>query len=91
MVRKTCEQCGNEAAVAVCWLVSTVGISPRVQKCSRASGFCLDCLKQFGGGEQGKVPPQLLQRLREAYTATIGQSLSPINPFGRRSKVEVPL
>lgn len=70
MVRKTCEQCGNEAAVTVCWLLSTLGSSPRAQKCSKVSFFCLGCIQRVCAPDGTGMPLLLRQRLQEAYTAT---------------------
>ncbi len=71
IVRKTCDQCGNKAAVTICWLLSTVGVSPRAQECSRASTFCLDCLGRLCGGDGVFIPPTLKRTLGEAYTAAL--------------------
>jgi hypothetical protein len=71
MVRKTCEQCGNEAVVTVCWLVSTVGVSPRAQKCSKGTVLCASCLCRLLEAEGSALPLLLRQRLSEAYTAAL--------------------
>jgi hypothetical protein len=74
-MRKSCEQCGYEAAITVCWLLSTVGCSPRVQKCSKASAFCFDCLSRLLLPNNMPMAVCLRERLREAYTAsTCGQA-----------------
>ena len=70
-MRKTCEQCGNEATVTVCWLLSTVGSAPRVQKCSKASIFCLACIRGLCAPDGAAMPSLLRQRLQGAYTAAI--------------------
>lgn len=70
MVRKSCEQCGNEAVITVCWLLSTVGLSPRVQKCSKASAFCFGCLNRLCESTCSLIHLYLRQRLSEAYTAS---------------------
>jgi len=84
-MRKSCEQCGNDGTLAVCWLLSTVGKSPRVQKCSRGTILCTACLRQLIGPNQSKVPPLLGKRLSEAFTAVRGRSsgLSAPTPLPR--------
>lgn len=76
-MRKSCGQCGNEAAAAVCWLVSTVGRSPRVQKCSKGTALCASCLERLWVAEYSAVAPTLRQRLSEAYTAVLGHLSGP--------------
>jgi len=80
MVRKSCEQCGNSPVVTVCWLISTVGVSPRVQKCSKASIFCWSCMQRLLGCEPSSLPSLVRQRFRDAYTATLGHSQNAASP-----------
>lgn len=74
MVRKTCEQCGNEATVTICWLISTVGVSPRAQKCSKATIFCWSCIQRLLGCDASPLLSLVRQRLRDAYTSTFEHS-----------------
>jgi hypothetical protein len=73
-MRKSCKQCGNEAQVTVCWLVSTIGVSPRHQKCSRATALCIQCLGRLCGADATVMPPIIVESLAEAYTAILGPS-----------------
>jgi hypothetical protein len=54
MQKKLCSECGGTAEVSLCQIVSTVGRSPRQQRCGTSTSFCAACL-------QGRV--KLLQRL----------------------------
>jgi len=76
-MRKTCEACGNDAVVTVCWLVSTMGTSPRVQKCSKASALCQDCVGTICSRTDVSGSVFLRQRLADAYTAASAQSRVP--------------
>lgn len=54
MAQKSCSECGGTAEVSLCQIISTVGRTPRQQRCSTATAFCAACL-------QGRV--KLLRRL----------------------------
>jgi hypothetical protein len=54
MQKRECSECGGEADVSLCQIVSTVGRTPRKQRCSTATAFCAACL-------QGRI--KLLRRL----------------------------
>jgi hypothetical protein len=54
MQKKLCSECGGTAEVSVCQIVSTVGRTPRHQRCSTSTAFCAACL-------QGRI--KLLRRL----------------------------
>jgi hypothetical protein len=71
-MRKSCEQCGNAAEVTVCWLVSTLGVSPRAQKCSKVAALCIQCLNRCCKADAGMMHPILRESLSEAYTAILG-------------------
>jgi hypothetical protein len=45
MQKKLCSECGEPAEVSLCQIVSTVGHSPRQQRCSTAMAFCAACFE----------------------------------------------
>jgi len=45
MKRKLCSECGDEAAISLCQILSTVGTTPRKQRCTTATAFCAACLQ----------------------------------------------
>ena len=68
MQKKLCSECGEMAEVSLCQILSTVGRTPRRQRCSLSTSFCAPCL-------QGRI--KLLRRsglhciqkpLSEAFT-----------------------
>lgn len=80
MVRKSCGQCENEAAVTLCWLLSTVGRSPRLQKCSKSTALCTPCLERLFVAESCAGPAVLRQCLSEVYTAVLDRFSGPPHP-----------
>ena len=46
-MQKLCSNCSEPAQFSVIIIVSSVGVSPRVQKASPAVLFCNDCLREF--------------------------------------------
>ena len=44
MQRKQCDECGADAEVSICQIISTIGRAPRQQKCSESKAFCAACL-----------------------------------------------
>lgn len=69
MTPKSCSQCGRPADLSVCFLVSTVGQSPRTQKCSGSVLLCKTCIRALDAQLESVSPPSLIQSLRTAYTA----------------------
>jgi hypothetical protein len=65
---KTCVCCSRGAQYSVACVVSTLGVSPRHQKCSPVILFCESCLQELC---EGAVPAswELRQALKHAYTA----------------------
>lgn len=45
MTTKLCSECGGEAELSLCQILSTVGRTPRQQRCSTATAFCAPCLQ----------------------------------------------
>jgi hypothetical protein len=72
MTLRSCSQCGNPAAFSLCNLISTVAVSPRLQKCGNATLYCSACIQRVVEllAASGHSPIQnLSQPLHEAYTA----------------------
>jgi hypothetical protein len=46
-MEKSCSNCSQQAQFSLNIVVSSVGISRRIQKTSRAVLFCADCLDEF--------------------------------------------
>jgi hypothetical protein len=77
MTLRSCNQCGSPAAFSLCNLLSTVGVSPRQQKCSIVTPYCAACIQRLLKllETSGLLPLQKLsQPLREAYTALADSS-----------------
>jgi hypothetical protein len=45
MRKKLCSECGEIAEVSLCQILSTVGRTPRRQRCSMSTSFCAPCLQ----------------------------------------------
>jgi len=45
MTQRSCSECGGTAEVSLCQIISTVGRTPRFQRCSKATAFCAACLQ----------------------------------------------
>lgn len=65
---KTCTCCGDLAEFSFVAIVSSVGISKRVQKCSRALLLCASCLQKRVQTEHSGAD-ELQQAVNSAFTA----------------------
>jgi hypothetical protein len=65
---KTCSCCLQAARYSVAVLVSTVGVSPRSQKCSPVIVLCEDCVRELCESAV-KTSSELRESLKRAYTA----------------------
>lgn len=45
MTKRSCSECGSDAELSLCQIISTVGRTPRHQRCSTATAFCAVCLQ----------------------------------------------
>ncbi len=45
MQKRLCSECGKNADVSLCQIVSTVGRTPRKQQCSVSTAYCAACLQ----------------------------------------------
>jgi hypothetical protein len=72
MTLQSCNRCGRPAELTVSLLISTVGRSPRQQKCGESVHFCRECLRVWIV-EIGSIEPRTLERSAwRAYTAIVG-------------------
>jgi|GEM_PF-2962533 len=66
----TCSYCKfRSACVSVCLIVSTLGVSPRRQKCSKAVWLCNSCLQQSNDSIALLLSPILQKVCGGLYTA----------------------
>lgn len=65
---KACTRCSLEAELSVVCVVSTVGITPRRQKCSPAVLFCHQCMQDLLARRGRLVTGQLQKSVNAAYT-----------------------
>ncbi len=72
-----CTICGETAKFAVHTLISTNGISPRRQKCSRAVPFCNACMQCLCTSNGVLLAPAISTALSTAYAAVTSVSTSP--------------
>lgn len=68
MERKPCSRCSAPAEFSLLLVLSTVGITPRAQKCSHSLLLCKSCL-QASVASQALTPiPDLQERLSDVLT-----------------------
>jgi hypothetical protein len=65
---KFCSCCSHPAEYSVISVVSSVGVSKRLQKCSPAILYCAECLQKLSKHEHGSTN-KLLEAVNSAYTA----------------------
>ena len=65
---KRCEFCGDPAQYSVAFVLSTVGVRPRRQKCSPVVLSCDDCIQTLYESDP-QIPEELQNALKRAYTA----------------------
>lgn len=86
MERRRCIQCGQPAEFSLSFLISTLGHSPRRQKCTTSIPFCSDCIQAVMEAMGTVTPPPLIQPLRESYTALEARPDSRSDPSGGHSQ-----
>jgi len=83
MDRKSCSLCPRPADFSLAFLVSTIGVRPRGQKCTQTVPLCKSCIRD-AAIFLGSTPLQDLQQpLRDAYTALGGDSPASSASAGR--------
>src|ERR1035437_7528437 len=74
MDRKSCSRCHRPADFSLAFLVSTIGVRPRGQKCTQTVPFCKSCLSSAIPFLASTPLQDLEHPLRDAYTALSGDS-----------------
>jgi hypothetical protein len=74
MDHKSCSRCARPADFSVAFLVSTIGVRPRGQKCTQTVPFCKSCLSDAAAFLASTPLRDLQEPLRDAYTALGGDS-----------------
>jgi hypothetical protein len=64
---KKCEFCGDPAHYSIAFVLSTLGIRPRRQKCSSVILICDDCIQTLYESDP-QIPEELQNALKRAYT-----------------------
>jgi len=65
---KSCVWCAGSAHCSVAFVVSTIGVSPRRQKCSAVVLICDACIRELCDADP-QIPEVLQNALKRAYTA----------------------
>jgi len=77
---KRCNRCSREAEVSIVCVISTVGFTPRRQKCSAAVLFCHRCLGDLLVRRGRLLTDDLQKSVNNAYThsgAGVAPSVEP--------------
>lgn len=69
METKPCSRCSRPASFSLAFLLSTIGRTPRLQKCTRTAAFCSSCLSNVLEILACSPIPDLKEALQRAYTA----------------------
>ena len=77
---KSCSCCSQPAEYSLALIVSTVGVSPRMQRCSPVVLFCKSCIHVLATEECWWASAALCNALQRAYTATTQESSETLNP-----------
>jgi hypothetical protein len=64
---KMCEFCAEPAQYSLAFVLSTIGVSPRRQKCSPVVLICGGCIREFYFSDP-QIPEELQNALKQAYT-----------------------
>jgi hypothetical protein len=64
---KKCEFCSQPAQYSLAFVLSTVGVRPRRQKCSSVVLICDKCIREFYESDP-QIPEELQNALKRAYT-----------------------
>ncbi len=64
---KKCEFCSQTAQYSLAFVLSTVGVRPRRQKCSSVVLVCDKCIREFCESDP-QIPEELQNALKRAYT-----------------------
>ena len=84
---KSCSCCSRPAEYSLALILSTVGVSPRMQQCSPVVLFCKSCIHALATEECWWASTDLSNALQCAYTATEQGSSDRLNPSAANSAV----
>lgn len=79
---KPCLQCGSPAQFSLCIVISTLGVSNRRQKCTKARSLCASCLQRVFTIGAPCSSAGIAEALGEAYRALTSHSLSQADTDG---------
>lgn len=82
MDRKSCSRCTRPADYSVAFLVSTIGVRPRGQKCTQTVPLCKSCIREAAPVLASTPLQDLQEPLREAYTALSRDSRASLADAG---------
>ena len=82
---KSCSCCSQPAEYSLALIVSTVGVSPRTQRCSPVVLFCKSCIHALANEECWWASTDLFNALQHAYTGIKQDSSDRLNPFAGNS------
>lgn len=71
---KSCSCCSQPAEHSLTLILSTVGVSPRMQQCSSVVLFCKSCIHALATQECWWGSTAIFNALQRAYTATTQRS-----------------
>lgn len=74
MDRKSCSRCSRPADFSLAFLVSTIGLRPRGQKCTQTVPLCKACIRDAAALLASTPLQDLHEPLQGAYTALGGDS-----------------
>jgi hypothetical protein len=77
---KRCSRCAREAELSVVWVISTVGATPRRQKCSVAVLFCRRCMRDLLVEHGRWFTDDLQTSVNNAYTHIDRPVTPPVEP-----------
>jgi len=84
---KSCSCCSQPAEYSLALILSTVGVSPRIQRCSPVVLFCKTCIHALATEECWWGSIALSNALQRVYTATTQDSSDRPNPCSATSVV----
>jgi hypothetical protein len=80
MEAKPCSACGRPADFSLGFLLSKYRTKPRQQKCTTSISYCSGCIQALLAALGSSGPADLIEPLREAYTAFSGHSYDNSKP-----------
>jgi hypothetical protein len=66
-----CINCGGEADISVCAILSTKKRRPRIQKSSKAIQLCGACIRKATITQAARIASSVLAALQDTYTTVV--------------------